>query len=151
MTGDGTGKISLTALAEYDVPPPLRPNSKLTRNSVGRLVVKALLHPEAAKNKALKVNSFTTTGHEIVAEFEKQTGGEKWSVSYTSFERLRELEKEAYAKNHPAATLYTLRRIWAEGGTLYEKRDNGLIDGEGMEALSDAVRDAVAAQLSVKL
>lgn len=120
-------------------------------NSVGRLVVKALLHPEAAKNRALKVNSFTATGHEIVAEFEKQTGGEKWSVTYTSFERLRELEKEAYANNHPAATLYTLRRIWAEGGTLYEKRDNGLIDGEDTETLSDAVRDAIAAQVSAKL
>jgi hypothetical protein len=44
---------------------------------VGKFVVKALLHPEASHNKALKVNSFTTAPLEIVSEFEKQSGGEK--------------------------------------------------------------------------
>ncbi|EHK99763.1 putative Isoflavone reductase like protein [Glarea lozoyensis 74030] len=130
LTGDGNGKISLTGLVD-----------------VGKLTVKALLHPEATKNKALKVNSFTTTGNEIVAEFEKQLG-EKWDVSYTSFERLRELEKEAYARKDPAATIFTLRRLWAEGGTLYEKRDNDLIDANDMETLEDAVRASIKAQQS---
>jgi hypothetical protein len=109
--------------------------------------VKALLHPEAAKNRALKVNSFTTTGNDIVAEFEKQTG-KKWDVSYTSLERLRELEKEAYTREDPTATIFTLRRIWAEGGTIYEKRDNDLIDANDMETLADAVRASIAAQQS---
>ncbi|KAG9232619.1 putative isoflavone reductase like protein [Amylocarpus encephaloides] len=129
LTGDGMGQISLTTLGD-----------------VGKLVVLALLHPEASKNRALRVNSFTATGHEILAEFERQIGGEKWTVSYTSLERLRELEKEAYANNAPAATLCTLRRIWAEGGTLYEKRDNGLVDGEDTETLSDSVREAISFQ-----
>jgi hypothetical protein len=52
-------------------------------------------HPEESRNRALKVNSFTTTPAEIVAEFEKQTG-EKWSVSYTLLEKVHELEKKAY-------------------------------------------------------
>jgi hypothetical protein len=58
--------------------------------SVGKLVVKALLHPEASKKRALKVNSITTTPAEIFAEFEKQTG-ENWEVAYTSLVELREL------------------------------------------------------------
>jgi hypothetical protein len=115
---------------------------------VGKLVVKALLHPEASKNRALKVNSFTASWNELVAEFEKQTGGEKWAVSHTSLERLRELEREAWGEKNPWATGYTLKRIWAEGGTLYEKRDNYVIDAEDTDTLADAVGAAVAAQLA---
>jgi hypothetical protein len=113
---------------------------------VGKLVVKALLHPEASRNRALRVNSFTTTPSEIVAEFEKQTGGEKWNVSYTPLEKARELEKQAYIDRNPRAVGFTLRRIWGEGGTLYENRDNKLINGEDTETLEDAVRAAVATQ-----
>lgn len=113
---------------------------------MGKLVVKALLHPEAGKNRALRVNSFTTTPLEIVAEFEKQTGG-KWEVEYVSFEDLKKGEKKAYEEGNPWAVGFTLRRIWGEGRTLYEKRDNWLIDGdEGLDTLSDAVAVAVARQ-----
>ena len=114
---------------------------------MGKLVVAALLHPEAAKNRALRVNSFTTTPLDIVAEFEKQTGGEKWEVEYVSFEKIRELEKKAYEESNPWAVSFTLRRIWGEGGTLYEKRDNWVIGKEeGLDSLSDAVAVAIAAQ-----
>ena len=123
---------------------------KLTICSVGKLTVKALLHPEASRNRALKVNSFTTTPTDIVAEFEKQTG-EKWTVAYTSLEKLRELESAAWENKNPIAPLFTLRRIWAEGGTLYEKRDNALIDGEDTETLEDAVKDAIKIQHVNKL
>jgi hypothetical protein len=119
---------------------------KLTSLSVGKLVVKALLHPEVSKNKALKVNSFTTTPEEIVAEFERQCGGEKWEVTYTPLDKLRQLEKDAWANKHPMAPIFTLRRIWGEGGTLYKQRDNGLIDAEDMETLSDAVKAAIEVQ-----
>lgn len=122
----------------------------LTVRSVGRLVVKALLHPEVARNRALRVNSFTTTPLEIVAEFEKQTG-DKWAVEHTPLQTVRELEKEAWDSGNPAATLFTLKRIWASGGTLYETRDNGLIEAEDTETLEDAIKATVAAQLSAKL
>ncbi|KAG4414961.1 hypothetical protein IFR04_011889 [Cadophora malorum] len=128
LIGDGKGPISLT-----------------TPNDVGKFVVKALLHPEASRNRALKVNSFTTTPADIVAEFERQTG-DKWSVSYTSPEKLRELEKEAHASNNPSATVFTLKRIWAEGGTLYEERDNALIDAEDTETFEEAIKATIAAQ-----
>ncbi|TVY82112.1 Isoflavone reductase-like protein [Lachnellula suecica] len=131
LLGDGTGRISFT-----------------TKDDVGRLTVKALLHPEVSRNRALKVNSFTATDREILEEFEKQTGGQKWKVEMTSLEKLRQLEKEAWESGNPVATLFTLRRVWAEGGTLYKKRDNHLIDGDDTETLQDAVRAAIASQLA---
>lgn len=130
LIGDGKGPISLTTL-----------------NDVGKFVVRALLHPEASRNRALKVNSFTTTPADIAAEFERQTG-DKWTVSYTSLEKLREYEKEAHDSNNPSATVFTLKRIWAEGGTLYEKRDNALIDAEDTETFEDAIKATIASQLA---
>lgn len=130
LLGDGEGKVSLT-----------------TRRDVGKLVVAALLHPEEARDRAVKVNSFTATPKEIVAEFEKQTGGEPWSVSYTSLDDLKQLEQQAWADKEPLAGPLTLRRIWTEGGTLYEKRDNGRIGREdGLDDLSSAVKQAIEVQ-----
>ncbi|KAF8846417.1 NAD(P)-binding protein [Acephala macrosclerotiorum] len=129
--GDGKGKVSLT-----------------TDTDVGRLVVAALLHPETSRNRPLLVNSFTTTPLDIVAEFEKQTGGEKWNVEFIPVDKFREQEKQAWEAGHPWAAWFTLRRIWGEGRTLYEKRDNHLIDAERTEMLEDAVKVAVAQQTS---
>jgi hypothetical protein len=110
-------------------------------------VALAAIHSEASRNKALKVNSFTTTDSEIVKEFEKQTGGEPWKVSYTSIGRIKQLEDEAWAAENPYATGFTLRRIWGEGGTLYDKRDNDVIHAEGdMETLEEAVAEAIKVQ-----
>jgi NmrA-like family len=150
VVGDGKGAVSLTTVGEYVLAftssVPTHAKIIITNdNSVGKLVVKALLHPSASRNRALKVNSFTATPLEIVSEFEKQTGA-KWEVEFTPFEKVRELEKKAYEGGNPAAVGFTLRRIWGEGGTLYERRDNGLIDGEETETLGDAVRVAIAAQ-----
>ncbi|KAF2207006.1 hypothetical protein CERZMDRAFT_88894 [Cercospora zeae-maydis SCOH1-5] len=121
LLGDGDGRISLT-----------------TMRDVGKLVVAALLHPEAAKNRPLRVNSFTATPHELLREFEKQTG-QKWDVGYTSLDELKKLESET-----PSVTL---RRIWTSGKTLYDKRDNGLIDMEhGLDDLESTVRQAIEVQ-----
>ncbi|KAI0506321.1 hypothetical protein F5B22DRAFT_624431 [Xylaria bambusicola] len=113
---------------------------------VGKLVVAALRNPSEAKGKALKVQSFVTTPMEIVREFEKQTGVE-WTTSYTPIQEVRDLEKQLWEKSSPLAALATLRRIWAEGRTLYEQTDNkklGLGPGD-METLSDVVGRAVGA------
>lgn len=131
LGADGEGKISLT-----------------TMRDVGKLVVAALLHPDGVRNKAIKVNSFTTTPKALLEEFERQTGGEKWDVKYTSLERLEELERAAWEKGVPRAGTITLRRIWTSGKTLYEKRDNGLIGMEkGVDSVEDAVRQAVQVQM----
>ncbi|KKY16860.1 putative isoflavone reductase family protein [Phaeomoniella chlamydospora] len=132
LLGDGNFRISLA-----------------TMKDVGKLTLAALLHPSATRNKAVKVNSFTTTDKEILAEFEKQTGGQPWTVSNTSLDELREIEKEAWASQNHQAPLITLRRIWAEGGTLYEKTDNDLIGAVGTtSSLQEAVADAIEKQLS---
>lgn len=130
VLGDGDGEVSLT-----------------TMRDVGKLVVAALLHPEAGKNRALRLNSFTATPKQIVTEFEKQTGGEAWRVDSTPLDQLKQMENEAWSKQDPRATAYTLRRIWTEGGTLYEKRDNELI---GMEDKMDTLQDAVAEAIKVQ-
>lgn len=129
LLGDGKGKISLT-----------------TMRDVGKLVVAALLKPEAVKNKAIHVNSFTATPEEIVVEFEKQLDA-KWDVAYYSLDQLKQLEEEAWAEGLPKAGTITLRRIWTSGGTLYDKRDNYLVDMEDrVDSLADAVRQAIAIQ-----
>lgn len=114
---------------------------------MGTLLVAALKQPDVARNRALKVNSFTTTPNAIVAEFERQMG-EKWDVSHIPLARLKDLEKEAWEEQVPWATVFTLRRIWAEGGTLYKRRDNGDIGmkDEDMETLETVVRRAIAQQ-----
>ncbi|KAJ3567832.1 hypothetical protein NPX13_g6634 [Xylaria arbuscula] len=112
---------------------------------VGKLLVAALRHPEQAKGKALKVQSFVATPNEITREFEKQTGAQ-WSVSQTPIEELRELEKQMWEKNDPRATAATLRRIWAEGRTLYEKTDNEKlgVKPEDLETLGDIIGRAIS-------
>jgi len=132
VVGDGEGRISLT-----------------TMRDVGKLVVAALKHsePEDLRDRALKVNSFTTTPNAIVAEFERQTGGQQWEVTSTSLAELKRLEERAWAEEDPSAGGVTLRRIWAEGRTLYEGRDNGVIGMEqDVDDLEAAVRQAIEVQ-----
>lgn len=131
LLGDPSAKINLT-----------------TMRDVGKLVVAALRHPSESKNRALLCNSFTTTPNEILVEFEKQTGGEKWDVSVTDLPKLKQLEKEAWANHDPRSVPLSLRRIWTEGGTLYhQKRDNGLVGMEdGVDSLESAVGQAIRVQ-----
>lgn len=91
-------------------------------------------NPAASRNRVLVVNSFTTTPDEILAEFEKQTSN-RWEVEYTNLERLKEIEEKAWRDQDPLAAVITLRRIWTEGGTLYEDRDNGRISDPPMETV----------------
>ncbi|KAJ9244080.1 isoflavone reductase family protein [Paecilomyces variotii] len=125
----------------------LDPVSFTTMKDVGTLVLATLRHPSASFNRALKVNSFTTTPAAIQAEFEKQTGGQPWTdVQYTPLPRLRELEQQAWAQGSPSAAGCTLRRIWTEGGTLYEKRDNDVIGNPKLTTLEELVKDIVSSQ-----
>ncbi|KAK0268845.1 hypothetical protein LTR91_001117 [Friedmanniomyces endolithicus] len=121
------------------------PVSYTTMPDLGRFVVATLLHPEPVRNRAIRVNSFTTTAHDVLAEFEKQTSA-KWSVSHTSLEELKKLEKVAWESDKPFATVYTLRRIWVEGGTLYKERDNALVGCEDSETLTTLVERVIRTQ-----
>ncbi|KAI9146877.1 Isoflavone reductase [Paramyrothecium foliicola] len=128
LVENGEGKIGFTTMPD-----------------VGKAVVAALRHPEASFNKALKVQSFVVTSNDILAEFEKQTGGQHWTQSNYSLQELKAAEQKAWSEGKPYAVSYTLRRIWAEGGTLYEKTDNeriGLRDSD-LETLADSVKRAL--------
>ncbi|KAH8671684.1 NmrA-like family protein [Xylariales sp. PMI_506] len=127
LIGDGEVKVGLTTMAD-----------------VGKFVAAALAHPEASQDKILKVQSFVVSTKEILAEYEKQTGT-KFEVNYTPLDELRAIEEKEWAAGSPAATLFTLRRIWAEGKTLYEKTDNEAlgIKPEHLESLSTLVERSI--------
>jgi hypothetical protein len=92
------------------------------------------------------VNSFTATTNEILAEYEKQTGS-KWDVEYIPLDKLIRLEEEAWSENSKQATGFTLRRIWTEGGTLYDRpRDNEAIGFTDAETIEIAVAKTVKVQ-----
>lgn len=55
------------------------------------------------------------------------------------FEEFKRQEEEAWNQKSPIATLYTLRRIWTEGGTQYAKNDNDIIELVNTDNLSEAV------------
>lgn len=116
-------------------------------HSVGKLVVAALQHPEAAVGKALKVHSFETTPNEVLAEYEKQTDA-KWKANHIPLSKLIEEEKKLWEEGNAKATVLTLRRIWAEGGTLYEKTDNEAIGlkSEDTESLQVILKRILAGQ-----
>ncbi len=106
-----------------------------TSHSVGKFVVAALQNTTASLNTTLVVHSFTATPNEILAEYEQQTGCE-WEKSYTTVDRLKQIEKEEYQVYSPLATVVTLRRIWTDGGTLYKFYDDTIleIDSETLES-----------------
>jgi hypothetical protein len=119
---------------------------------VGKLVQATLLssNPEI-RNRALCVNSFTTSPAQIQAEFERQTGSKWDSISYTPLPRLRELEARAWENGKPAATAVTLRRIWTEGDTLYAQRDNVRVGEPRMMGLEEVVRNEICRVLGSSL
>lgn len=108
-------------------------------------MVAALRHPEQSEGKALKVQSFVVTPKQVLEEYEKQTGA-KWSVKTTPLDEIRTLEAKFWEEGKPTATPVTLRRIWAEGGTLYEKNDNEVVSVK--EGDADSLEVAVKRTLA---
>ena len=104
-----------------------------------------LKSPDASFGKALKVQSFIVTPNDVLAEYERQTGGE-WETTLTPLDELRKVEAKLWEEKNPRATLVTLRRIWAEGGTLYAQNDNGVLASklEDLDSLEAAVKKALA-------
>ncbi|KAK0618860.1 hypothetical protein B0T14DRAFT_431759 [Immersiella caudata] len=112
---------------------------------VGKFVAATLRHPQESFGKALKVQSFVVTPNKVLAEYEKQTGSQ-FKVTKTPLDEIRRLEAKAWEDGVPTATAFTLRRIWAEGGTLYDKNDNDVVGvkPKELDTLADGVRKALA-------
>jgi hypothetical protein len=108
--------------------------------------------------RTLYVSSFTTTPNAVLAEFTRQLNSEPWKVEHTDLEELKKEERKAHERDDALKTAYTLRRIWAEGGTLYggvggrdglALRGIGNGNGEGgleLEGLEGVVRRVIAKQ-----
>jgi nucleoside-diphosphate-sugar epimerase len=116
-----------------------------TMPDVGKFVVAVLRSPEASFGRALKVQSFVVTPNDVLAEYERQTQS-KWEVTKTPLDEIRAFEAKAWEEGKPWATLVTLRRIWAEGGTLYAQNDNEVLGmkPENLDSLEVAVGKALA-------
>jgi hypothetical protein len=71
-------------------------------------------------------------------------------MKYIALEDLRQMKKDAWMNGGSMAPIFSLRRIWTEGGTSIGARDNDAIDGNDMETLADAVLDAIKAQKSAE-
>lgn len=120
-------------------------------HSVGKFVTATLRHPAQSFSKALKVQSFVVNPQDVLKEFEKQTGSQ-FDVTYTTVDEIKNLENVLWDKNSdkpqpkPQATPVTLRRIWATGGTLYDKDDNDVLEvkKEDLDTLEDGVRRYLA-------
>lgn len=112
---------------------------------MGKFVATTLRNPEVSFGKALKVQSFIITPNEVLAEYEKQTGA-KWEVTKTPLDAIRKFEADLWKEGNPRATLVTLRRIWAEGGTLYAKNDNELLGlkPENLDSLEGAIKKTLS-------
>jgi len=116
-----------------------------TEKDVGRLLVAALKTPTEEYERILKVNSFTVTSKDVLEQYENQTGG-KWDVSYTPLEELKKAEQDAWETDSPLKTVYTLRRIWTEGKTLYQESDNSKIGFKEPETMEEQVRKVIEKQ-----
>lgn len=86
--------------------------------------------------------SFSATPNQVLAEFERQTS-ELWHVEHTDLEVLRGDEAKAWEERNPYASVFSTRRIWAEGGANYETWDNELIEGSDTETLQSLVMRAI--------
>ena len=149
LLGDGDGPVSFTAMAEYAHDSPFdlgRPGLTTFYCSVGKFVVAALCNTTASRNTTLIVHSFTATPHEILAEYERQTHS-TWEKSYTTLERLKEIEKEEYQVYSPLSTVVTLRRIWTDGGTLHKFYDETILGEIETETLQSQVAANIGKQI----
>jgi len=92
-----------------------------------------LAPPETTKNATLRVSSFTATPHEIHEACEAVLGRTLTPV-YTPLDELRKIEKEKYEAKDPMVVVYTLNRIWYEGGSDFSRKPVALyMDAEGKD------------------
>ncbi|KAK8155370.1 hypothetical protein BKA80DRAFT_147593 [Phyllosticta citrichinensis] len=121
--GQGTDPIALTTMPD-----------------TAHFVVCALRHPAQTHNRALRCHSFTTTPSAILSAFEAQTSGRgtseqetsgrgTWAVKYLHLDELCERERAAYARGDAEKGLFSVRRIWTMGGSVYK----GWKEGRGWD------------------
>ncbi|KZT61964.1 NAD(P)-binding protein [Calocera cornea HHB12733] len=96
--------------------------SGTTYSDTARYVLSAVqAPPETTKNATLRVQSFTATPAELQKGFENVLGKPLKTI-YTPLDTVRKVEKEKQEAKEPAAVVYTLNRIWYEGGSDFSRK-----------------------------
>jgi len=106
--------------------------SGTTYKDTGRYVLSSLLTPDASANATLRVSSADAKPSDILSALEKLEG-KSFRTSYTPLEDFKALEKEAWDKSDPAATVYTLSRIWYSGQSDFTVKPRALYFEDGKE------------------
>lgn len=107
--------------------------SGTTYADTGRFVLSSVLTPDASANATLRVSSFDAKPAELKGALEKLEG-KSFDTTYTPLDEFKQLEEKAWADNDPAATVYTLTRIWYEGGSDFTKKPRAVyVEGDKEE------------------
>lgn len=92
----------------------------------------SLLTPEASANATLRVSSIDAKPSEIISALES-IENKKIKTTYITPEEFRKAEEKAWSEEAPNATVYTLTRIWYEGGSDFTKKPRALYLRNGEE------------------
>jgi hypothetical protein len=77
---------------------------------------------EASKNATIRVSSIDAKPSEMLVALKKIEGNDNIKARYTSLEEFKKFEQEAWEKAPESATVFTLTRIWFEGGSDFTKK-----------------------------
>lgn len=120
------------------------------------VVLSSLLTPDASANATLRVSSADAKPADFLSALER-IEGRSFKVSYTPMDEFKALENAAWDKSDPAATVYTLSRIWYDGQSDFTRKPQALYlqtDGkevEKPELASELFRDVPKRDLEAVL
>lgn len=103
-------------------------------------VLSSLLTPEASANATLRVSSIDAKPSEIIAALET-IENKKLKTEYVTLEEFRKAEEKAWSEGAPDATVYTLTRIWYEGGSDFTRKPRALYLRDGNEEEDKRLED----------
>lgn len=92
----------------------------------------SLKTPEASANATLRVSSMNAKPNDFIQPFKNITDG-KVHFTYTSLDEFRNMEKAAWDASRPDATVFTLTRIWYEGGSDFNRKPLAVYLRDGQE------------------
>jgi hypothetical protein len=95
-------------------------------------VLSSLLTPEASANATLRVSSIDNTASEIISAI-SSIANKSIQATYIPLEEFKKQEETAWKEEAPNATVYTLSRIWYEGGSDFTKKPRALYLKDGKE------------------
>ena len=112
--------------------------SGTTYKDTARFVLSSLLTPEASVNATLRVSSIDSKPAEMLDTLQK-VEGKPVKARYTSLDDFKRIEHEDWEKDPSGATVYTLSRIWYEGGSDFTRKPRALYQRNGLKVEDKAL------------